>query len=396
MRVVVAPDSLKGSIGARDAAAALAEGWHDARPGDDVVTLPLADGGEGTLEVLAAADPAARWHAVQVTGPDGRPVVSRWLELGDATACVELAQASGLPLMAAPDPLGAQTTGTGELIADALGAGARRVVIALGGSASTDGGSGALTALGARFLDPAGWQLRPGGGALRDLAAADLTGLAAQPPGGVACLTDVRAPLLGPGGAAAVFGPQKGADAAQIAILEAGLTRLARVLGGDPDAPGTGAAGGTSYGFAAAWGAEITPGAAELCRITGLDEQLSRADLVLTGEGGYDATSGDGKITGTVLAAAARAGVPAALVAGVIDTDPPPGVTAVALAGLAGGAAAAMANPGRWLRAAGRALALRLGGPPAGESGHRGAGRTAADYRRPETVSPDVTGAPGL
>ncbi len=174
------------------------------------------------------------------------------------------------------------------------------------------------------------------------------------------CLTDVRAPLLGPRGAAAVFGPQKGAGPAQVAILEAGLARLAQVFGGDPGAPGAGAAGGTGYGFAAAWGAVITPGAAELCRVVGLDRELSRADLVVTGEGRYDATSGDGKITGTVLAAAARRGVPAALAAGVIAAGLPPGTAgAVSLAALAGGPAAAMASPRRWLRAAGRALALQ-------------------------------------
>ena len=358
MRIVVAPDSFKGSIGAADAAAALAEGWRDARPGDELACVPLADGGEGTLEVLAAADPAPSWHRLQVTGPGGGTVASCWLGLHQATACIELARASGLPLMAAPDPLGAQTTGTGELIASALDAGARRVVIALGGSASTDGGTGALTALGARFLDAAGQELRAGGGALGGLASADLTGLRPLPPGGAVCLTDVRAPLLGRRGAAAVFGPQKGAGPAQVAVLEAGLVRLAQVLGGDPEAPGAGAAGGTGYGFAAAWGADITPGAAELCRIVGLDRELARADLVITGEGGYDATSCDGKVTGTVLSAAARAAVPAALVAGTISADPPPGVVAsVALAGLAGGAAAAIENPLRWLRAAGQLLA---------------------------------------
>jgi glycerate 2-kinase len=332
------------------------------RRDDDLVCLPLADGGEGTLQVLAASDPAARWHRARVTGPAGAVVASRWLELHDGTACIELAQASGLPLMPVPDPLGAQTTGTGELIGGALNAGARRIVLTLGGSASTDGGTGALAALGARFLDAAGRELPPGGGALGDLTAADLTGLRPPPAGGVACLTDVRSPLLGPRGAAAGFGPQKGAGAAQIAILEAGLARLAQVLGGDPGAEGAGAAGGTGYGFAAAWGAEITPGATELCRIVGLDHELSRADLVLTGEGRYDVSSADGKITGTVLAAAARAGVAAALVAGTIAADPPPGtVAALSLATLAGGPADAMARPRRWLRAAGQRLARELG-----------------------------------
>jgi len=364
MRIVVAPDSFKGSIGAAGAAAALAAGWRDARPGDDVACVPLADGGEGTLEVLAAAVGTARWHRVPVTGPAGTQVSARWLELPGGTGYIELAQGSGLPLMTALDPLGAQTTGTGELIADALDAGVRRIVIALGGSASTDGGSGALAALGARFLDAAGQELPPGGGALGGLASADLTGLRPPPPGGVACLTDVRAPLLGPRGAAAVFGPQKGADAAQIAVLEAGLGRLAAALGGDPGAPGSGAAGGTGYGLAVAWGARIRPGADEVSRIVGLGRQLNDADLVLTGEGRYDATSADGKVTGSVLAAAARAGVPAVIVAGQVADDPPPGVTAVALAALAGGNDAAMTSPERWLRAAGEHLARGLTAGP--------------------------------
>jgi glycerate kinase len=364
MRIVVAPDSFKGSIGAAGAAAALAAGWRDARPGDDVACVPLADGGEGTLEVLAAAVGTARWHRVPVTGPAGTQVSARWLELPGGTGYIELAQGSGLPLMTALDPLGAQTTGTGELIADALDAGVRRIVIALGGSASTDGGSGALAALGARFLDAAGQELPPGGGALGGLASADLTGLRPPPPGGVACLTDVRAPLLGPRGAAAVFAPQKGADAAQIAVLEAGLGRLAAALGGDPGAPGSGAAGGTGYGLAVAWGAQIRPGADEVSRIVGLGRQLNDADLVLTGEGRYDATSADGKVTGSVLAAAARAGVPAVIVAGQVADDPPPGVTAVALAALAGGNDAAMTSPERWLRAAGERLARGLTAGP--------------------------------
>lgn len=364
MRIVVAPDSFKGSIGAAGAAAALAAGWRDARPGDDVACVPLADGGEGTLEVLAAAVGTACWHEVPVTGPAGAQVSARWLELPDGTGYIELAQGSGLPLMTALDPLGAQTTGTGELIADALDAGVRRIVIALGGSASTDGGSGALAALGARFLDAAGQEIPPGGGALGALVSADLTGLRPPPPGGVACLTDVRAPLLGPHGAAAVFGPQKGADATQIAVLEAGLGRLAAALGGDPEAPGSGAAGGTGYGLAAAWGAQIRPGAEEVSRIVGLGRQLDGADLVLTGEGRYDATSADGKVAGSVLAAAARAGVPAVIVAGQVADDPPPGVTAVALAALAGGIDAAMASPERWLRAAGEHLARGLTAGP--------------------------------
>ena len=284
-----------------------------------------------------------------------------WLELPDGTAAVELAAASGLPLLSQLDPLGAHTIGLGEVLGAVLEAGARQVTVALGGSASTDGGTGALAALGARFLDAGGRPLPAGGGGLRDLAAVDLTGLRPPPPGGVSCLSDVRAPLLGPAGAAAVFGPQKGASPAQVARLDAGLARLAGLLGGDPAAPGAGAAGGTGYGLAAGWGALITPGAPRLARLAGLDQALARAGLVITGEGRYDQSSGTGKVAGAVFAAAAAAHVPAALVAGQVATRPPAGVPAVSLAGLAGGVPRALADPARYLRLAGQQLAAGWG-----------------------------------
>jgi glycerate kinase len=362
VRVVIAPDSFKGSLAAAGVAAALDAGWQAARPADEVLAVPLADGGEGTLDVLAAAIPGARWQQARVTGPAGQPVDCPWLDLPDGSAAVELAAASGLPLLSRPDPLGAHTIGLGEVIAAALAAGARQVTIALGGSASTDGGAGALAALGARFLDADGRPLPAGGGALRDLAAVDLTGLRPPPPGGVSCLSDVRAPLLGPAGAAAVFGPQKGASPAQVALLDEGLARLAGLLGGDPAAPGAGAAGGTGYGLAAAWGALITPGAPQLCRLARLDRALAGAGLVITGEGRYDGTSGTGKVAGTVFAAAVAAGVPAALVAGQVAARPPAAVRlVVSLTELAGGVPQALADPTRYLRLAGQQLA-RLGG----------------------------------
>ena len=364
MRVVIAPDSFKGTIGAADAAAALAAGWRAARPGDEVTCLPLADGGEGTVAVLAAASAGARWHEARVSGPGAGPVTARWLELPGQVHVIELASAAGLPQLAVPDPLGAHTAGVGELLGRALDAGARRIVLGLGGSASTDGGTGALAALGARFLDAGQRELPRGGGALARLASADLGGLRPPPPDGVACLTDVRAPLLGPNGAAVVFGPQKGATAGQVIELEQGLAKLAVVLGGRPAEPGAGAAGGTGYGLAAAWGAELRPGSAEIARIAGLDAALAGAGLVITGEGRYDQTSAAGKVVGAVVAAAGRAGVPAALVAGAIGGPPVPAIRrAVALAELAGGAAAAMAEPDRWLRQAGRELAGWAGQP---------------------------------
>jgi len=363
LKVVIAPDSFKGSLSADRVAAALADGWHSARPGDEVVRLPVADGGEGTLDVFAAAVPGARRHSVAVTGPDGRPVDAEWLALPDGAAVVELASGSGLPLLGARrDPLGAHTVGLGQLLAAALDDQAtRQIIVTLGGSASTDGGTGALAALGARFLDAAGASLPPGGGPLRGLASVDLIGLRPPPPGGVLCLTDVDAPLCGPRGAAAVFGPQKGAGPADVRALDDGLRRLAGLLAGDPDAPGSGAAGGTGYGLAVAWGARLVPGAATVAEHAGLPAALADADLVITGEGRYDATSLTGKVVGGVLnlAAARAAGpVPVLLVAGQLGCPPPDTVRgAVALAILAGGVRAAIAEPERWLTVAGADLA---------------------------------------
>ncbi|MFD1719948.1 glycerate kinase [Amnibacterium endophyticum] len=355
MRIVIAPDSFKGSIRAGAAAAAIAAGWHAERPGDEVRLLPQADGGEGTLDALVAAvSGAERRPAGVVTGPDGRRRPGEWVLLPDGTGVVELAAVSGIELMAALDPLGATTRGLGEAIGAALDAGVARLWIALGGSASTDGGTGALAALGARLLDAAGRALSDGGGALTALAAVDLAGLRKAPEGGVRLLADVTAPLTGPTGAAAVFGPQKGATPDQVADLDAGLARLAERLGPGADRAGAGAAGGTAYGFIAAWGAEVVSGAALVAEATRLAADVGAADLVITGEGRFDATSRQGKAVGAVLGLAERAGVPAVVIAGSAEAR-----GAIELAALAGGAAAAMAEPARWLEAAGAEAARR-------------------------------------
>ena len=338
MRVVIAPDSFKGSLDAASAAAAIAEGWRTARPGDDVSTLPQADGGEGTIDAIHAATPDAVLRSVgAVTGPDGRLLEAHWLHLPDGTAVVELARSSGLALMAALDPLGATTRGLGETIARALGAGATSLVIALGGSASTDGGAGALDALDG----------------------------VAPPPGGVRLLTDVRAPLLGPRGAAAVFGPQKGATPADVATLEERLRAWAARFDADPATPGAGAAGGAAFGFLAAWHATIVPGAPEIARLTGLDAALGSADVLVTGEGSFDETSLTGKVVGHALERAQDAGVARVIViAGRVSTEPrrPDGrpAASIALTDLAGSPDAAMADPARWLRRAGERAAAQL------------------------------------
>jgi glycerate kinase len=355
LRVVIAPDSFKGSLAAAGVAEAIADGWRSVRPDDVLVLLPQADGGEGTLAAIAAAVPGAVLRSAgDVTGPDGRPTPAHWLTLPDGTAVIELADSSGLPLMAAPDALGASTRGLGEVIGGALDAGARSLVIGLGGSASTDGGAGALSALGMRLLDSDDRPLGDGGGELARLARVDATALRAAPAGGVRLLTDVTAPLLGPQGAAAVFGPQKGASPDDVARLETALATFAGLLGEGAAVPGSGAAGGAGYGFLAAWGARIEAGSQAIATLTGLAAEAASADVVITGEGRFDLTSMTGKVVGNALG---LAGGRTVIIAGQLAAEPPPGVRGWDLTELAGSVEAALGDPARWLRDAGTAAA---------------------------------------
>lgn len=387
--VVVAPDSFKGSATATAVAEALAAGWSSVRPDDRVVLAPMADGGEGTLDAFEVAVPGAVRHAVTVLGPAGADVEASWLSLPDGTAVVELAETSGLAHMPQLAPLDAHTFGFGQAIAAALDAGATALLLALGGSASTDGGVGALAALGAHFTDAAGRPIRLGNRGLGTLARADLSGLPPLPSGGVRILSDVTSPLLGLTGAAAVFGPQKGATPEQVVGLESGLARLARVLGGPrpsasapdpnrvvpnrrdagmphgnsgpldairPATPGAGAAGGTGYGLLA-WGAELAPGSAAVGDALGLPALVAAADVVITGEGRYDTQSAAGKVPAYVSGLAQDAGVPALLAAGAIAAPVDAFAGAVSLSALAGSADAAIADAARWAREAGAALA---------------------------------------
>ncbi|GAA5087681.1 glycerate kinase [Microbacterium yannicii] len=371
--IVIAPDSFKGTIGAAAAAAALAAGWRRESPSDDVRLLPMADGGEGTVDAFAAAVPDARRMPVTVTGPEGAPVAASWVLLPPSpdaprgTGVVELANTSGIELLGTPPRLrafDAHTRGFGEAIADALAHGVSRLVLGIGSSSSTEGGTGMLTALGARFADAAGSPIADGARGLGALSAADLSGLAPLPSHGVTVLSDVTNPLLGARGAAAVFGPQKGARPADIGELDAGLARLAALVDADPDAAGAGAAGGTGFGLLA-WGAQLVPGSAAVAELVGLDAAVAAASVVVTGEGSYDGQSAAGKVPAHVGALAAAASVPVALVAGRITTDADTsGFAATAsLTALAGSSEAAMQDPARWLTEAGavlaRAFALR-------------------------------------
>jgi glycerate kinase len=309
--VLVAPDKFKGSLTAAQVADAVAAGIGMARPEVPVRVLPMADGGDGTV----AAAVAAGFDRVDVParGPTGQRITASFA-LSGTTAVVELAEASGLQRLpdGVPAPLTASSAGTGDVIAAAVRAGARRIVLGLGGSACTDGGAGLLSALGARLLDASGVELPPGGAALRDLVSLDLSGLALS---GVEFVlaSDVDNPLLGPHGAAAVYGPQKGARPAAVRILEDGLRRWAEVVGGDPAAPGAGAAGGVGFAALTLLGASVRPGVAVLTELLGFDEAARGARLVITGEGRLDAQTLRGKAPAGV---AARVDVPVVAVAG--------------------------------------------------------------------------------
>lgn len=360
--VIFAPDSFKGSISATDAARALADGWRSVRSEDDIVLRPMADGGEGTLDAFEAAVPGSERRPVVVTGPDGEERDAAWLLLPDGTAVIELASTSGIELLGARRlPWDAHTVGFGQAIAAALDAGASRLILGIGSSASTDGGAGMLTALGARITDAAGHPVPLGARGLPELATVDLSGLRALPERGVLVLSDVTNPLLGPDGAAAVFGPQKGFDAEEVARVDLALARLAERVPVDPSTPGAGAAGGTGLALVA-WGASLVPGSAEVAELIGLRAALSEASVVVTGEGSYDGQSAAGKAPAHVAELAAEAGVPVALVAGRIapDADTRAFAASVSLTELAGSGTAAMADPTRWLSEAGAALARAL------------------------------------
>lgn len=361
LNVLIAPDSFKGSLSATNAAGAIAEGWVSVRPGDIISIAPLADGGEGTVDAIQAAVPGAvRRDAGEVAGPDTRMVRGEWLQLPDGTAVVELAQSSGLPMMADLDALGASTFGLGQVIAAALDNGARRLIIGLGGSASTDAGAGALAALGLRS---ATGSLMNGGGALIQVSGVDRTHFRAAPEDGVKLLTDVRAPLLGAQGAAVVFSPQKGASEPDVRALEAALAHFADEFGGSPDAPGSGAAGGTAYGFATGWNAAIESGAEYVADLTNIAGRATSADIVLTGEGVFDNTSLMGKLVGHVIQVAARHAT-VGIIAGDVRVAPTTAdgntLWSLSLVELAGSTSAAMSEAARWLRQAGSAAALQL------------------------------------
>ena len=322
MKIVIAPDSFKESISAPAAAEAIARGVKAAFPGAQTVCVPMADGGEGTVEaVLAATSGEARMQTVN--DALGHKVDAAWGMLADGTAVIEMAAASGLELIAPArrDPMRASSHGVGELILAALDAGARHIILGLGGSATNDAGAGMLTALGARLLDAEGHSLPPGGGALARIAAIDIRGLDPRLSGTrIDVASDVDNPLCGPQGASHVS-VRKGRNARAGAGAGPGAGTLCRHLRAQPgvdhrDAPGAGAAGGLGFAVKAFLGARFRPGVDIVAELGGLAQAVEGATLVFTGEGRMDAQTLRGKTPAGVARIARQAGVPVVALAG--------------------------------------------------------------------------------
>ncbi|WP_010539852.1 glycerate kinase [Dietzia alimentaria] len=347
MTIVVACGAFKGSLTAVEACHHAAEGARRAHPDVDVLERPVADGGGGSLEVMVAS--GARTVAVTVSGPTGEMVETSFAAIDPDTAFVEMADACGLLRLPGGElrPLEASSRGVGEVLLAALRSGRGNIHLGIGGSASTDGGTGMLSALGVRFLDAAGNELPDGGGALSELDRVDLDGLdPAVRASRILVACDVDNPLLGPLGAARVYGPQKGATAEQVDDLEAGLTRLVEVLrtqglNVDPDAPGSGAAGGVGFAARELLGASLDPGFEVLGTLTGLEDVVSAAELVVTGEGRLDDQTMHGKTPMGVAALCRTHAVPVVAVCGRLDLE----ADRVAAAGFAAAAALTEKEP---------------------------------------------------
>lgn len=355
--ILIAPDAFKGTASADEAAQWLGEGIRSIIKDAEITLVPMADGGEGTSELffgeritLPTTDAAGRLTEASYTFDASR-----------STAYIDISAASGLPAVADnPVPLTGDTYGTGVLVADAQTRGATRIVLGLGGSATVDGGTGILVALGAQPLDAAGYNLAPGGGDLKRLADFD-TATLNIPAGSVdwLLLADALVPATGPRGAARVFGPQKGAGPEDVEALDQGIAHLCEVTGVDPATPGHGAAGAVAVGIT--WlsrllhgtdeHVRVVPGARLVAEMHGVAELLAGASLVVTGEGRYDEQSPEGKVVSTVLRLAEEAGTTAAVAAGAIGHDLPEGVIGVELEDLA--------DTREQLRRAGAEIAVR-------------------------------------
>ena len=337
LKIVIATDSFKGSLSSYDAGRAIADGLRKALKNPLIKIVPVADGGEGTTEALCSALSGKITH-VNVSDPLGRPINAAYCIAG-GSAIMEMSQADGLPLLLPEerDPLLASTFGTGEMIIDAIRRGCREFMIGIGGSATNDGGTGMLEALGYRFIDKDGNSLRGCGASLEMISSIDETGVVpelSQCHFTIAC--DVDTPFCGPEGAAAVFAPQKGADAEMVVRLERGMESFAKTVRTHcgirlDDIPGSGAAGGLGGAFLAFLGAELKPGTDMVLEAIGFDDIIKGCDLVMTGEGKMDSQTLLGKTPAGVLRSASRQGIPVVAFCGKLED-----IEALEAAGFAG------------------------------------------------------------
>lgn len=354
-RILIAPDSFKGSATSRQVSNALARGWHEVR-GDDVIDcLPFADGGEGTLDCIEVVADSAIRIPLRVQGATGIEHGATWLLVNSDTAVIEMASLCGITTVEKLDPLGAHSFGLGQAIKAALGdQRINEILIAVGGSASTDGGIGALTALGFDFLDREGAAVRLGGGSLQTIQTIVRPQDLDLPRRGIKVLVDVQSPLVGLAGAAHVFGPQKGADAAQVELLDKGLSHLLEVSGVD-DHPGFGAAGGVSFGLSTFLSATIVSGVEMIADLIGLEEKIKISDCVITGEGSFDSQSFSGKAVGHVIKVSTHHDRPVLIVCGINKNES--NEKTISLVDLAPDFDSAFSQCEHWVYAAGKELA---------------------------------------
>jgi len=321
MKIVIAPDSYKGSASSSDIATWIESGIHSVIPDCETIKIAIGDGGEGSLDAVLQAGFTA--HSVEVSGPLGNPVSALIAIKGD-TALIEMAQASGLSQLpgGAKDALNASSFGTGQLILAALEKGATKIILAIGGTATTDAGAGALVALGAKLLDASDKVIAPGGAALNSCASIDTSGLDSRLAKiSFTLASDVSNPLLGVNGAARVFSPQKGASPDQVEVLERSLSHFACLVGGKfASAPGAGAAGGFGFMAFAFLRAQATSGIDLILDLVDFDSHLVGADLVITGEGRFDSQSVQGKAPWGILQRAEKLSIPTYLLCGDADT----------------------------------------------------------------------------
>ena len=357
-KILIAPDSFKGSATSVQVATALAEGWLRSRPHDEIEIAPFADGGEGTLDCIENVSAKSLRIPIRVQGATGIEHESSWLLVDSDIAVIEMATLCGITTVDKLDPLGAHSFGLGQAIKAALeDQRVNQILIAVGGSASTDGGIGALIALGFKALDSNEQEIALGGGDLYRLARIENPENLTKPSRGIKVLVDVQSPLSGPDGAAPVFGPQKGADTAQVVQLAQGLTHLLEILD-IKDQPGFGAAGGVSCGLAALLDARIVSGVESIADLIGLEEKIEQADCIVTGEGSFDEQSYRGKAVGYLLEIAEAKKRPVMIACGVNKNEKSDSI--VSLVELAPTVESAISDSQSWLIECGKVLASRF------------------------------------